>query len=98
MAEGEILIFLQDHLHFEGDWLEGIQAAIESAEGCPGKVSKIKGQPSNSATCVYLPRILHSEAGQDSAVPSDEPQISTTARQLLLRAETRALLWGTHPS
>ena len=56
MAEGEILVFLQDHLRFEGDWLEGIQAAMERVEsGEQGKYSKIKGQLSEGQFMCICP-------------------------------------------
>jgi glycosyltransferase involved in cell wall biosynthesis len=88
MAEGEVLVFLQDHLRFEGDWLEGIQAAMERSESRPvsslkAQVAMIKGQMSSPAMRVYLPRISHLAALEAGAVPSDGPQTSMTARQLL---------------
>jgi glycosyltransferase involved in cell wall biosynthesis len=98
MAEGEILVFLQDHLHFEGDWLEGIQAAMEQPENrsvssLKGKASRIKGQRSDLAMYVYLPRIARFAAPEWELEPSVVPQSSMTARQLLFE-QTRGRFYG----
>jgi len=88
MAEGEILVFLQDQLRFEGDWLEGIQTAMERAESHPassleGQVSRLKCQPSSWPRCVYLPRIAPLGSLENGVVSSNGPQTSMTAGQLL---------------
>jgi len=88
MAEGEILVFLQKSLRFEGDWLEGIQAAIDHSESSPTSTlkrdsGKIKRQSSTPVPCVYLPRLSLLADLEDSAEPSVGPQTSVTAGQLL---------------
>jgi len=88
MAEGEILVFLQDRLHFEGDWLEGIQSAMERTAGrsvssSEGKSSKSKGQASSPSLPVFVPRVSAFEAPEHGAALSGGPQTSMTARQLL---------------
>jgi len=98
LAEGEILVFLQDHLHFEGDWLEGIQAAIErarahSVSSSEGKSFKSKGQPSSPSLSVFVPRVSPFEVPQDGVVPSGGPQTSMTARQLLFE-QRRGRFYG----
>jgi GT2 family glycosyltransferase len=98
LAEGEILVFLQDYLGFEGAWLEGIQAAMERAEArsvssSEGKSSKTKGQQSSPSLCVYLPRISLFEAPEDGIVLFGGPQTSMTARQLLFE-QRRGRFYG----
>lgn len=87
MAEGDILVFLQEPLQFEGDWLEGLQGAIERTEirsSLEGQNSKTNGQVSSLTTTVYLPRISRLAGAEDeeSSFPPG-PRISMTARQLL---------------
>jgi glycosyltransferase involved in cell wall biosynthesis len=102
-AEGEILVFLQDRLHFEGDWLEGIQAAMERAEGrsvsgFEGKSSRSKGQPSSPSLSVFVPRVSPFEVSEDRTALSGGPQTSMTARQLLFEQRHGRFYGGLTPA
>ncbi|HEX2523689.1 MAG TPA: hypothetical protein VHP35_16325, partial [Terriglobia bacterium] len=95
LAEGEVLVFLQDDLRFEGDWLEGIQAALEGVESPSnsGQSSSSKSKPSRRAIHLYLPRIMNVAGVEDAVVTPDAPRTSMTPSQILFE-ERRGSLYG----
>lgn len=90
MAEGEILVFLGEHLQFEGDWLEGIQAAIgNSPQAGPQNAA---GQGASVVLNVYVPRIAHLEP-EDKPLLTGGPHTSLTERDWQFE-QTRGRFYG----